>query len=119
MCALSVHLINNPRIHTQFQFFFFSFSSSFLRVELLTLVKRMGVLASYHLCKCVCVRFFLSKHSFFLLELIVISDTRTHTYIYRTNELKEENEINVCGIEFESTSYISDFIILVRLSMNL
>jgi len=85
-----------------FFFFFFFFSSSFLRVELLTLVRRTGVLASYHLCKCVCVRFLLSKHSFFI---------RTYCnfgHIYRADGLKE-NEINDCRMEFESTICIIDF----------
>ncbi len=72
---LYVRLINNPSTYTHTQF---QFSFSFLRVELLTLVRRTGVLPSYHLCKCVCVRFFLSKHSFFIRTYCNFG----HTYLY-------------------------------------
>jgi hypothetical protein len=75
VCVSSITLAHT---HTQFQFFFFFFSFSFLRVELLALVRRTGVLASYHLCKCVCVRFFLSKHSFFIRTYCNFG----HTYLY-------------------------------------
>ncbi len=97
-----VRLINNPSTytHTQFQFFFFFFFSQS------TSVRRTGVKASYHLCKCVCVHFFLSKHSFFIRTYCNFG--HTYIYIYRADGLKE-NEINGCRLEFESTICIIDF----------
>ena len=75
--SMRVSSITSAHTHS-FSFFFSSSSSpSFLRVELLTLVRRTGMEPSYHLSKCVCVHFFssFSSNIHFLLELIVISDT--------------------------------------------
>jgi hypothetical protein len=101
---LYVRLINNLSTHTV-SVFSSSSSSSFLRVELLTLVRRAGMQASYHLSKCVCVHFFLSKHSYFFF--IRTYCNFGHIYLY-IDGLKE-NEINDCRMEFESSICIINF----------
>ncbi len=70
VCVSSITLAHT---HTVSVFFFFSQSRTINISE-----TNGSAIASYHLCKFVCVRFFLSKHSFFIRTYCNFG----HTYLY-------------------------------------